>query len=60
LYYVFLYICIQHVRGAWWGGMRKGDHLENLDIDGRIYKKWDGEVWTGLLWMRKWTGGGRL
>jgi hypothetical protein len=40
--------------------MRKGDHLENLDIDGRIFKKWDGEARTALLWLRKGTGGGRL
>ena len=25
-----------------------------------IFKKWDVEVWTGLLWLRIGTGGGRL
>jgi hypothetical protein len=40
--------------------MRKGDLLEDVDIDGRIFKKLDGEVWTTLLWLRKWIGGGRL
>jgi len=40
--------------------MRKGDHLEDLDIDGRMFKKWDGEAWTGLLCPRKCAGGGRL
>ena len=23
-------------------------------------KKWDGEAWTGLIWLRIGTGGGRL
>jgi hypothetical protein len=22
--------------------------------------KWDGEAWTGLIWLRIWTGGGLL
>ena len=25
-----------------------------------IFKKWDVEAWTGLLWLRIRTGGGRL
>jgi hypothetical protein len=25
-----------------------------------IFKKWDGEAWTGLIWLRIGTGGGRL
>jgi len=24
--------------GFWWGNLKEGDHLEVLDIDGRIYK----------------------
>jgi hypothetical protein len=44
---------------------REGYHLQNLGVDGRIilkwiFKKWDGEAWTGLLWLRIGTGGGRL
>jgi hypothetical protein len=34
-----------------------------LVLDGRIIlkrtcSKWDGEAWTGLSWLRIWTGGG--
>jgi hypothetical protein len=25
-----------------------------------MYKKWDGETWTGLMWLRTGTGGGLL
>jgi hypothetical protein len=25
-----------------------------------IFKKWDGDEWTGLLWLRIGTGGGLL
>jgi hypothetical protein len=36
--------------------------LENLDIDRRIilelkFKKLDREAWTGLIWLRRGTGG---
>jgi hypothetical protein len=34
-------------------------------VDGRIilkrnFKKWDEELWTGLLWLRIWTADGLL
>jgi hypothetical protein len=51
--------------GFWWGDLREGDHLKDPDVDGRIilkwiFKKWDGGVWTGLIWLRIGTGGGLL
>jgi len=44
-----------------WGDTRERDHLEDLGIDGNIilkwiFKKWDGEAWTGLLWLRTGIG----
>jgi hypothetical protein len=38
------------------------DHLEDLGVDERIIvkliiKKWHGEAWTGLLWLRAGRGG---
>jgi hypothetical protein len=55
-------------RGAyrvWWGDLRQIAHLENLGVNGRIIsklilKKWHGESWTGLIWLRIWTGRGLL
>jgi hypothetical protein len=37
----------------------------SVALDGRIilkwiFKKWDGEAWTGLIWLRIGTGGGLL
>jgi hypothetical protein len=44
----------------WWENLR-----ETPGIDGRmllrwIYRKWDWEAWTGLIWLRIGTGGGLL
>ena len=39
--------------------------MEDLDVDGKIilkliFKKWDVEAWTRLIWLRIGTGGGLL
>ena len=51
--------------GFWWGDLTERDHLENLGIVGRmilkfIFKKWDAEVWIGLIWLRMGKGDGHL
>ena len=41
------------------------DHFEDLRVDGRImlkwiFKKWNGDARSGLIWIRIGTGGGHL
>jgi hypothetical protein len=43
--------------GFRWGDLRERDHFEDLCVDGTIilkwiFKKWDGEAWTGLISLR--------
>ena len=50
---------------VWWGDLREGLHLEDLDVEGRIIlklilKKWNVEAWTESIWFRIGTGGGHL
>jgi hypothetical protein len=51
--------------GFWWGDLMKRNNVEDLDVDGRvtlkrIFNTWGGEAWTGLLWLKIRTDGGRL
>ena len=51
--------------GSWWGNRREGDHWGDLSLDGwiilgRLSRRWDVVMWTGLIWSRIGTGGGRL
>ena len=54
-------VCI----GSGWGNRREGDHWGDLGVDGwiilgRISRRWDVGIWTGLGWPRIETGTGRL
>ena len=47
------------------GILRERDHLEDLGVDGRIIlrwilRKWNGDAWARLVWLRTGTGGGHL
>ena len=46
--------------GFWWGDVREGNDWEDLGIDGRTVSKWICREWTGLIWLRRGTGGGRF
>jgi hypothetical protein len=47
---------------SWWEKLRKGDHLEHSDLDGRIILKWIFEkfngAWTGSICLRIRIDGG--
>jgi hypothetical protein len=47
------------------GNLRRREYLIDPDVAGRIilkwiFKKWDVETCTGLIWLRIGTGGGQL
>jgi len=47
---------------SWWGNLRERDQWGDLGVDvwiilGRISKRWDVGIWTGLGWLRIETGG---
>jgi hypothetical protein len=54
-------MCI--LQKLWSENLRVRDHLEDLDIEGRIILEWilgkfSGKVWTGLIWLRRGTMAG--
>jgi hypothetical protein len=54
----------QHT-GFWWGDLGERDNLKDIGVDvmivlKRFFKKWEGEAWTGLLWLNIGTDVGRL
>ena len=51
--------------GSWWGNRREGGYWGDLGVDGwiilgRISRRWDVGIRTGLGWPRIETGDGRL
>ena len=51
--------------GSWWGNRRERDQWGDLGVDGwiilgRISRRLDVGIWTGLGWLSIETGGGRL
>jgi hypothetical protein len=52
-------------RGAlidnWWESQKEKDQWEDQDLGGWIIgwilERWDGVMWTGLVWLRIGTGG---
>jgi hypothetical protein len=51
--------------GFWWGNLRVRDHLEDSNVDERLilswtFRKWYVGAWTGLSWLRRRGGGGKL
>jgi hypothetical protein len=46
----------QHTR-FWWRDLREREHVDHLGIIGRtilkcMFRKWEGVLWTGLIWLR--------
>jgi hypothetical protein len=49
--------------GFWWVDLRERDHLEDLGVGGITdLQEVDlgGKGWTGFIWLKIGTGGGRL
>jgi len=53
------------MRGAYRVSVERGDHLEDLGVEGviiirYIFMQRDKEAWTLLIWFRLGTGGGHF
>jgi hypothetical protein len=49
----------------WWGNLRKGEHLEDPGLYGKIilrwiFMKWDVRTYIRSMWLRIGTGGGHV
>jgi hypothetical protein len=47
----------RYIQGFCWESLKKRDHVQDLNVDGRtiliwIFRKWFGKAWTGLIWLR--------
>jgi hypothetical protein len=43
--------------GFWWKSQKVRDHYEGIHVGGRLIQKlmlekYDGEIWTGFIWLR--------
>ena len=57
------YHCKTHT-GFGWEEVMERDYLKDPGVDGRIilnfiFKKWNREAWSGLIWLKIGTGGRR-
>jgi hypothetical protein len=50
--------------GFWWGDLMEREHREDVGMHGMIlkciFKKWDVEACTGIVWLGIGTGSGLL
>jgi len=55
-----LVIRMENNRGAYRALVERCEWKRPLEILQWVFKKWDGEVWTGLIWLTTGIDGGRL